>query len=99
MRAVETLRKRAFGVVEIGDRLVVLRQRLLLAGAANLVDGDVAADHDQPGRRVARRAVARPGVQGAQAGILEGFFGNIEDLIHREEQINEEDLNAIRLRR
>jgi hypothetical protein len=78
VRAVEPLGERALGVVEIGDRLVVLRQRLLLAGAAHFVDRDVTPDHDQPGRGIAWRPVLRPGLQRAQAGVLKGFLGGVE---------------------
>ncbi|MHC2158259.1 hypothetical protein ACVL5V_000680 [Bradyrhizobium ottawaense] len=78
VRAVQPFGQRAFGVVEIGDRLVVLRQRLLLAGPAHLVDGGIAADHDQPGRRIARRSVLRPGLERAQGGVLERLLGGVE---------------------
>src|SRR5215213_7061026 len=46
-------------VAEIGDRLV-FGQRFLLAGAPDIIDRDVTANHDQPRRRIARRAVLRP---------------------------------------
>src|SRR6202040_3327639 len=62
---------------KVGDRLLV-RQRLLLAAAPDIVDRDIAPDHDQPRRRIARRAVLRPAFQRAQAGVLEGFLGGIE---------------------
>ena len=78
MRAVEPLGEFVLGVAEVGDRLVVLRQRLLLAGAADLVDRDIAADHDQPRRGIARRAVLRPAFQRAQAGVLIGLLGSVE---------------------
>ncbi len=78
MRAIETLGELALGIVQIGYRVVVLRQRLLLRAAADIVDGDVAADHDQPGRGIARRAVLRPGLQRAQAGVLERLLRGIE---------------------
>ena len=77
MRAVEPLGQRVLGIVEIGDRLV-LGQRLLLAAAPDVVDRDIAPDHDQPGRGIARRPVLRPAFQRAQAGVLERFLGGIE---------------------
>ena len=53
--------------------------RLLLAALAALrIDGDVAADEDQPGGRVARRAVLRPGLERPQAGLLERFLRRVE---------------------
>ena len=77
MRAVEPLGKLLLGVVEIGDRLVV-GQRLLLLAAPDVVDRDVAADHDQPRRGIARRAVLRPALQRAQAGVLIRLLGGVE---------------------
>jgi hypothetical protein len=77
MRAVEPFGQRVLGVVEIGDRLV-LGQRLLLAAAPDIVDRDIAPDHDQPRRGIARRAVLRPAFQRAQAGVLEGLLGGVE---------------------
>ena len=47
----------------------------LLAPAPRLVEREVAADHDQPGGRIARRAVLRPVLQRAQARFLEGLLG------------------------
>ena len=44
----------------------------------DVVDRDVAADHDQPRRGIARRAVLRPALQRAQAGVLERFLGGVE---------------------
>ena len=77
VRAVEPLGQRVFGIAEVGDRLV-LGQRLLLAAAPDVVDRDIAADHDQPRRGIARRAVLRPAFQRAQAGVLKRFLGGIE---------------------
>ena len=77
MRAVEPLGELLLGVIEIGDRLV-LGQRLLLAAAPDVVDRDVAPDHDQPRRGIARRAVLRPALQRAQAGVLERLLGGVE---------------------
>ena len=77
MRAVEPFGERLLGVTEIGDRLV-LGQRLLLAVAPDLVDGDVAANHDQPGGGIARRAVLRPGFQRTKTSVLVGLLCGIE---------------------
>ena len=77
MRAVEPFGQRVFGVVEIGDRLV-LGQWLLPAVAPDVVDCDIAPDHDQPARGIARRAVLRPALQRAQARVLIGLLGGIE---------------------
>jgi len=77
VRAVKPLGKLLLGVVEIGDRLV-LGQRRLLFGAPDVVDRDVAPDHDQPRRGIARRTVLRPAFQRAQAGVLERLLGGIE---------------------
>ena len=49
-----------------------------LRAPAHVVHRRVAADEDQPRRGVARRAVLRPGLQRAQAGLLESFLGRIE---------------------
>ena len=77
VRAVEPLGKLLLGVVEVGDR-VFLGQRLLLLAPPDVVDRDVAADHDQPRRGIARRAVLRPALQRAQAGVLERLLGGVE---------------------
>ena len=77
VRAVEPLGKLLLGVVEIGDR-VFLRQRLLLLAPPDVVDRDVAPDHDQPRRGIARRAVLRPAFQRAKAGVLKRFLGGVE---------------------
>jgi hypothetical protein len=78
MRAIETFREFVLRIVEIGDMGVILRQRLLLLAAADIVNGDVAADHDQPCRGIARRPVLRPGFQRAETGILERLLRGIE---------------------
>ncbi len=49
--------------------------RLRCALAARLVERGVAADEDQPGGGIARRAVLRPVLQRAQAGFLERLLG------------------------
>jgi hypothetical protein len=77
MRTVEPLGELLLGVVEVGDRLV-LGQRRLLAAAPDIVDRDIAPDHDQPARGIARRPVLRPALQRAQAGVLERFLGGVE---------------------
>ena len=77
MRTVEPLGELLLGVAEIGDR-VFLGQRLLLLAPPEIVDRDIAADHDQPGCGIARRAVLRPALQRPQACVLEGFLGGIE---------------------
>ena len=77
MRAVEPLGQRRLGIVEVGERLLG-RQRILPAAPAHAVQRGVAADQDQPGRRIARRSVARPGFERAQAGLLERLLGRVE---------------------
>ena len=77
VRPVEPLGQRRLGVVQVGDRRLV-GQRHLLGAAAHIVDGGVAADEDQPGGGIARRAVLRPGLQRPQAGLLEGLLGGVE---------------------
>ena len=77
VRAVETLGELFLGVVEIGDRLV-LGQRLLFLAASDVVDRDIAPDHDQPRRGIARRAVLRPALQRTEAGVLKRLLGGVE---------------------
>ena len=77
MRAVEPFGQRFLGVAEIGNRGVI-GQRRLLAVAPDIVDRDIAADHDQPRRGIARRTVLRPALQRAQAGVLERLLGGVE---------------------
>ncbi len=77
MRAVEPFGQRILGVVEIGNRLI-LGQRLLLAASPDIVDRDIASDHDQPCRRIARRAVLRPAFQRAQGRVLKRLLGGVE---------------------
>src|SRR5262249_51527755 len=50
----------------------------LLALAASPIQPDVASHENEPGRRIARRAVLRPRLQGAQTRILKGFFRRVE---------------------
>ena len=47
-------------------------------GAAQAIEGAVAARRHEPGARVLRQAIARPGLEGQREGILERFFGEIE---------------------
>jgi hypothetical protein len=77
MRAVEPLGQRVFGVIQIGDR-VVGWQRFLLGSAPQFIDRDITPDHDQPRGGIARRAVARPAFQRAQARVLECLLGGVE---------------------
>ena len=77
MRAVEPFGKLFLGVVEVGDR-VFLGQRLLLLAPPDIVDRDIAPDHDQPRRGIARRAVLRPALQRAEAGVLKRLLGGVE---------------------
>ena len=77
MRAVQPLGDIALGIFQVGD-LVLLRHRRLLGALAHRVDAAVAADKDQPGRRVARRPVLRPVLQCPEARILESFLRRIE---------------------
>ena len=77
VRAVEPFGQLRLGVVEIGNR-IVRGQWLLLAMTPDIVDRNVASNHDQPCRGVARRAVLRPGPERAQAGVLERFLRGVE---------------------
>ena len=77
IRAVEPLGQLGFGVAQVGDGLFV-RQRFLLAAAPHLVERDVAADHDEPGGRLARRTVLRPVPQRPQTRLLERLLGQVE---------------------
>ncbi len=70
VRVVQPLGDRGLGIAEVRQRVIV-RQRLALGLPARRVDADVAADHDQPGGGIARRAVARPGLR-APAGRRSG---------------------------
>ena len=74
---VQPFGQRLLDVVEVGDGVLV-GQRLLAAAAAGLVDGGVAADEDQPGGWIARRPLLRPGLERAQAGVLERLLGDVE---------------------
>ncbi len=75
--AVQPLGQGRLGVAEIGQ-LVLVGQGVVAAGLADLIDGDVAADEDQPRGRIARRAVGWPGLQRPQAGLLVGLLGDVE---------------------
>jgi hypothetical protein len=74
---VDPLDERRLRVREVGERLL-RRQRPLARPGAHAIDPGVAPDHDEPGGGVARRAVHRPGLQGAQAGLLERLLGPVE---------------------
>ena len=50
----------------------------LLLLPAHVVERDVAPDQDEPGGGIARRAVLRPGLERAQAGLLERLLGAVE---------------------
>ena len=74
---VEAFDQRDLGVVQIRHELLG-GERLLLAPAPRAVDCDVAPDEDEPGGRVARRAVLRPGLERPQARFLKRLFGDVE---------------------
>ena len=77
VRPVEPLGHRGLHVVHVGDG-VLGRQLGHPRPAPHAVERGVAADHDQPRRRVARRPLLRPGLQRPQAGLLERLFGGIQ---------------------
>ena len=74
---IEAFGEIGFGIVEIRYELIG-RQGLALAAPARIVEGDIAADQDQPGSGIARRSVDRPVLEGAQAGFLIRLLGLIE---------------------
>ncbi len=74
---VEPLGHRSLDVVEVGE-LVLVRQGGVAGGLADLVDGDVAADEDQPSGRIARRPLLGPGLQGPEASLLIGLLGGVQ---------------------
>jgi hypothetical protein len=76
VRAIEPLGERVGGIERA--ELVFTWQRGLLAAAARGIDRDVAADEDQPRRRVARWTVLRPRFERAQARVLIRLLGEIE---------------------
>src|SRR5262249_41996501 len=63
-------------IVRIRD--VVLRQSVMFVPAPNLIERAVAADEDEPGGWIPWRAMQGPALQGAEAGLLKGFFGHIQ---------------------
>jgi hypothetical protein len=65
------------GVVEVRQHLFV-GQWLVAGIATHGVDRGIAPDEDQPGNRIARRSLLRPGFQRPQASVLERFLGGIE---------------------
>jgi hypothetical protein len=78
VRVVQPVDERALGIVEIGQRRLVLGQRLGPLLAPDGVERHVAPDHDEPGRRIARRAVLRPRLERLEGGFLERFLGPVE---------------------
>src|SRR5262245_9281507 len=76
-RGIESLSKINFRVIEIRQNLLGGKP-LALARSAQLVERKVAPDQDQPGSGVARRALLRPVLEGAQAGFLERLIGNVK---------------------
>jgi hypothetical protein len=75
--AVQPVDQGRLGVLQVGDQLL-RRQGGRLALLAHPVQGGVATDQDQPGGRVARRPVLRPGLQGPQAGVLVRLLGGVQ---------------------
>ena len=76
-RIVETLRKRRFGIVGIGNDIVG-RQVRHAALLARLIDAHIARHQDQPCSRIIGRSVHGPALEGAQTRLLEGLFGHIQ---------------------
>ena len=75
--AVELLGDRRLAVLEIRDH-VIGGERALPSPPTDGVDGGVAPDEDQPGGRIAGRAVLRPVLERAEGGLLEGLLGRVE---------------------
>jgi hypothetical protein len=75
--AVESIGHGGLGIVRIGQNFLI-RQRLLLAAAARLVEREIAPDQNQPGRRIAWRSIDRPLLQGAQARFLKRLLGGFQ---------------------
>src|SRR5262249_17790647 len=78
----ESLVGHRFVVVFLGWELGEPLEELGLAGkgalAADPVDRSIAGGRDQPGRRVARRSLARPAFDGGGERVLEGVLGKLE---------------------
>ena len=75
--SIEPLGRGGFRVGEIGDQ-ILRRQRRLGTRTTHRIDAGIARHHDQPGRCVARRAVARPRPERAQTGFLECLLRRVE---------------------
>ena len=67
-----------------GQLVAVIRERISVsqkpvgAVAALDVQGGIAPDRHEPGRRVGGKPLLRPGLQGAKTGFLESFLGGIQ---------------------
>ncbi len=77
MRIIQPVRHLGFGIAEIRD-LVLVGQLLLARFAPRTVERNVAADQNEPGSRITRRAVGGPGLERPEAGLLERLLGRIE---------------------
>ncbi len=75
--AIEPFRQFSLGIFEIGN-LLFGRQGGLLRLPANMVETGITANKDQPGGRITRRPLHRPGFQGAQTRFLKGFLRAVE---------------------
>ena len=78
VRLVEPVRDGGFSASARSEIDVFFRQRLMRLLPAHLVDRGVLADQDQPGGRIARRTVVRPGLERPQASLLERLLGRVE---------------------
>jgi hypothetical protein len=76
VRAVQAFDQGIFRIVEVGQYLIG-GQRLEPAMTARCVERGIASDQDEPRRRITRRAVLAPVLQGSQAGFLIGLFGRV----------------------
>jgi len=76
VRTVQPLGQFAFRIAQVRD-LIIGRQFRGAALLAHSVQRRIAPHQNQPGGRIARRALVRPAFQSAQAGILERFFGPV----------------------
>ena len=76
MRTVQPLDQRRLGIFDVGDH-VVGRQLGVAAAPSRAVQRRIAPHQDQPGGGIARRSVARPGFERAQAGFLISLFGRV----------------------
>lgn len=80
VRSVEALCEVRLGPLEVSEaREAFLRRQLgLLAASSRGIDRRVAPDENQPGGRIARRAILRPRLECAQARVLERLLGDLE---------------------